>query len=600
MSRHRRLHRALGAATAALAVLPAAAAAQFTPDRIDTTFVGGGPAHVLVGDVTGDGRLDQVVTSNGSAINVRRGDPVSGLGASETASALEAPIGPLLVDANRDGVLDLVSGVESGGTESLLGAAVSPLASGQHDGFAAGTPTSVSAPRIDDNRYRDRAVTLNPGELLWATTADGTNFDSLRSILLPVTMPSSSVSGDFDGDGIDDVAVAGVGVGVAYGTGNGFDYEVDLITPDAVVADLVAADLDRDGRLDLVGSDPSSGQVLVWRNNGTGLGAPFRYDVDGGFGGGALDAGRLDGDGLPDLALADVSGDGRIVVLRTGSEGLPVGATSVAVDGGLPHDVAIGDLDGDGAGDITAVDTVQGNVLTLFSGPRLEFPSPFQLGQQAVNTQSGTQTLIVRNRGWAPVLGGLTAGGLPLGSPFTVVWDDCDGLLAPGETCAVGIRFAPFATGLVSQSLTLSYQPLFAPLRERSATLEGTGIEPPQGPAGPSGSQGEQGSPGAQGQQGGPGPQGPAGPSGASALAGSVVVNTTCVRRGARRTCTLRIGGAKRAVLRRGRKAVRRGATMRRVKPGVYRFVAIADDGKRVTAKLRVGLPARTNTRWLR
>ncbi len=434
MPRHRLLPAALGAALAALAVLPAGAAAEFAPERIESTSVGGAPAHVLVGDVTGDGRLDQVVTSDGADGWVRRGEAAGGIGAPGGFDAVNEPIRPLLADVNRDGLLDLVSALASGST-SLLGAAVSPLASGHSVGIGGFVPTSVSAPRIDANPYRDRAVTAPDGRLVWVTTADGTTFGSSPLVVsLPVSVPNASVSGDFDGDGNDDVAVAGSGAAIAWGNGGSFGSVSSLSVGGlGPVADLVAADLDRDGRLDLVGSNPSSGHLLIWRGNGDGLGAPFLYEVTGGFGGGALAVGRLDGDDRPDLALADFAGDGRIVVLRTGGEGVPVGATSVGLDGGLPYDVAIGDLDGDGAGDISAVDTFHGNVITIFSGPRLELPSTFELGQQAVMTQSGTQTLIVRNRGWAPVLGGVTPGGLPEGSPFDIRFRRPPRLVAQAE-----------------------------------------------------------------------------------------------------------------------------------------------------------------------
>jgi hypothetical protein len=656
MPRHRPLPTVLGAALAALAVLPAAAAAQFTPERIDSTAVGSEPAHVLIGDVNGDGRLDQIVTTEGTAIWHRLNSGDAGLGAPGQESVSSRLIRPLLVDANRDGILDLVAGLavdeEStiGGTTAIYGAQTNPLLTGNYEGPTDTVPTSVSAPRIDNNIHRDRAYTTAGGMLVSTRTDDGTHFVGAGPVFVPVGDPVVSVSGDFDGDGRDDVAVAGAGAAVAYGNGTGFG-SVESLSLGGIglvgIADLVATDLDRDGRLDLVGSNPSSDHLLIWRGSGAGLGAPFLYAVPGGFEGGQLDAGRLDGDDRPDLALTD-SESGWIVVLRTGSAGVPVGATTVGLDGATPNDVAIGDVDGDGVADISAVDTFGGNLLTIFSGPRIELPSPFELGQQAIATQSGTQTLVVRNRGWAPVVGGLTAGGLPEGSPFDIAWDDCDDLLLPGETCAVGLRFAPFETGLVSQSMTLSYQPLFAPQRQRSVTLQGTGIEPPQGPEGPAGpegpegpqgpggsqgptgpdgpqgpqgpggsqgpdgltgpqgpggangAQGPAGQNGAPGAQGAPGPQGPVGPRGPGARTGDILVRTTCARSGARRTCTVRVGNAKRAVLRRGGKAVRRGTTMRGLRPGVYRLAAVSTEGRRVVAKLRVGLPSRTNSRWLR
>jgi hypothetical protein len=120
---------------------------------------------------------------------------------------------------------------------------------------------------------------------------------------------------------------------------------------------LLAADLDGDGRLDLVAGDRNAddGRVTVLRNTGGGtfgapLGGPFATGTTG-SGVGAIAAGDLNGDGRPDIlaTLATGAGAGDQLVLLAGdgtgrltASGAPI-ATRPDVSG-----VALADLDGDG------------------------------------------------------------------------------------------------------------------------------------------------------------------------------------------------------------------------------------------------------------
>lgn len=176
--------------------------------------------------------------------------------------------------------------------------------------------------------------------------------------------PTRLVTGDFDLDGVPDVAAANLGGTVSFFAGRpdgGLAPRVDVgVVPytDYVPADLAAGDVDRDGRLDLilVGSvNVSSGGQVAF---GTG---------DGGF----APIVSLPLSGYPwDVEVADFDGDGPADVLLRYDTGLQL--LRGAGDGGFtplgPFDAGVGDnvigrpsttardFDGDGVLDLLVVD----------------------------------------------------------------------------------------------------------------------------------------------------------------------------------------------------------------------------------------------------
>lgn len=107
--------------------------------------------------------------------------------------------------------------------------------------------------------------------------------------------------------------------------------------------DLAAADLNRDGFVDLVGG--SNNAVMVFMNNGNGtLAAPVAHPVPGGYS--YLAAADINGDGYPDLILSSYFTS---VVLNNGDG--TFGAASRHMASFDAKRVATADFDGDGLAD---------------------------------------------------------------------------------------------------------------------------------------------------------------------------------------------------------------------------------------------------------
>src|SRR6185437_14841429 len=168
--------------------------------------------------------------------------------------------------------------------------------------------------------------------------------------------PTSLTVADLNGDGKPDLAAGNYDgnydgtvepeldtVSVLLNDGDGtFAAAVDYLTglgPNAVVA----ADLDGDGKPDLVTQDDATGTVSVLLNDGDGT---FAAGVDYPAGDMplAVVAADLDGDGKPDLA---VTGGGVVNVLLNEGKGTfaaPVGYST----GGTSYALLAANLNGDG------------------------------------------------------------------------------------------------------------------------------------------------------------------------------------------------------------------------------------------------------------
>jgi hypothetical protein len=345
-------------------------------------------------------------------------DPLYGPHVSHPVGAQPRSVAAL--DADGDGVLDLVSANFGDGTVSVLrgvgGGAFAPATT-----IAAGpSPTTVSVGDLNHDNDPDLAVTSAPtvpgtAAVLVLLGASGASFAAPVGHPLEQNALGGAVA-DVDGDGhLDVVAVDPFGVSVLLGAGDGSlglaarqpvgtflasvstgdfngDNDPDLALGQFVGQALVllggpgasfgpptgltagfapdfpaVGDVNGDGHLDLAVSDFSSSNVFVLLGAGNGtFAAATAYDT-GVVNGMATHAAiaRLDGDGRADIVVTNNSTN-NVSVLINGGSGSFGPATTHAVGTG-PFALAVGEFNNDGGGDLAVTDAGSADVATLLS-----------------------------------------------------------------------------------------------------------------------------------------------------------------------------------------------------------------------------------------
>ena len=143
-------------------------------------------------------------------------------------------------------------------------------------------------------------------------------------------------------------------------TSRDFSPKVDFTTGDEAYS-VAIGDLDGDGKPDLAVANSNSATVSVFRNTSASgsidLGSfAAKVDFTTGTGPRSVAIGDLDGDGKPDLAVANTSSNTASVLRNTSTSGsIAAGSFAAKVNfttGTGPYSVAIGDLDGDGKPDM--------------------------------------------------------------------------------------------------------------------------------------------------------------------------------------------------------------------------------------------------------
>ena len=290
------------------------------------------------------------------------------------------PSGLIASDFNGDRKIDLATANSADGTVSiLLGngdgtfTAQPPLAIG-----AGSAPNSLTAGDFNADGILDLAVANFSANnvSIFLGNGDGT-------FKAPVTYsvangPFFVITGDFNRDGILDLAVAnqnGQSASILLGNGDGtFQAHVDYAaggTAAATVAAVALGDFDRDGKLDLAVTNPANDTVSVLRGNGDGtFQAPVAYSTgNAGDQPLAVSAVDLRGTGILDLAVTNVNAKTVAILLGNGDgtfqPRVTYSTTSSASMG--PGAIITGDFNADGKVDL-AITNESANTVSILLG----------------------------------------------------------------------------------------------------------------------------------------------------------------------------------------------------------------------------------------
>jgi hypothetical protein len=329
---------------------------------------GTGGAGVALGDLDRNGSLDLVCANSRShGVGVALGHPHRIAGEFDFLLRVpfgsgHAPQGGVLADVDRDGRLDLLAAsrdanaltvalATGGGTFAVpVDVAIGP-GSG---------PVAVAAADFDADGRLDAAVANEDGNDVSVLLGDGAG-DFAESDLVALgggAAPSAVAAADVDRDGLLDLVVALRGtdrVAVALGLGDGtFDAPLSFdLPPGADPEAVVVADVDRDGGPDVVAAGPGSSSVAVFLwDPFLLLGPPLLSSVGSGVAPRGLAPLDLDADGRLDLAVADPAG-GTVVALLGAGDGTFLSEPGVGAGAGASA-VAGGDFDRHGADDVVA------------------------------------------------------------------------------------------------------------------------------------------------------------------------------------------------------------------------------------------------------
>lgn len=268
-------------------------------------------------DVNGDGRKEIVTFSEDISVLFDRsiGSEPARYGP-DAGTAHRQVVHTLAVDLNGDGLPELLN---TGGTPMILNPrdiGVTPVEVAGYSGGFMSIPVSLAddgVVRVAVSGAMLRIVSFGPNGLPV----------SVENYEAPVDLFYTGLCvGDFDGDGLEDIAVTSVdAVQIFRSLGDGTVEWFAEVTASGVVKP-AAADLDGDGLADLVVGDISADRVTVLANQGNGVfEAVQSWETTANF---WLDLEDLDGDGLLDLAGVN------------GSTGNAKDAASAAVWYGLP------------------------------------------------------------------------------------------------------------------------------------------------------------------------------------------------------------------------------------------------------------------------
>ncbi|MEQ1738691.1 MAG: FG-GAP-like repeat-containing protein [Methyloglobulus sp.] len=398
-----------------------------------------GATSIALGDLDLDGNLDMVIPIYGSHFGAHMvqlyrgvGDgtfefwPVDGYNAltdSEgvnqdgiddgiiVAGGAANPMFPLIADFNGDGLPDVVvSGNNGSWSVDVLTQSTNQEFSVTDINPAGQNPQFMALGDFNEDGYADVvAGALYTGVLVFLNNADGIGTLHKEGGVYLSPFHHYVITGDFNGDGHDDIASRGsnvANVSILYGDGTGHFSSSANFAVSGKEGYLAAADMDNDGDSDLVVASTSTKSVDLLLNDGNGnFGAPQSTVLDAAPWG--IVTADFDQDGFVDVA---VTTDNTVQVLwnqggvtvtpvsftltENSKEGVVVGIIAASGENPLNYAITSGNSDPDSdSNPVFAIDSATGVISVNDSGD-LDFEtiSQFNLEVKVTDADSLSDT----------------------------------------------------------------------------------------------------------------------------------------------------------------------------------------------------------------
>jgi len=188
-------------------------------------------------------------------------------------------------------------------------------------------PTAVASADLTGDSKLDLIVVHRFSDDAYVYVGDGSGgFQFLQSFAVG-NFPQGVTTADFDGDTVTDIATTAVPfnsgtVAVWLGNGDGSFQLPETLTADDGTRSVVAVDIDDDGRLDLVVTNPTRENISTFLGDGDGtFGAEIRTVVGG------------SGSFPTDLVVADFNEDGDLDVVTSNAQSVDDSVALVLGDG---------------------------------------------------------------------------------------------------------------------------------------------------------------------------------------------------------------------------------------------------------------------------
>jgi hypothetical protein len=296
----------------------------------------------------------------------------------------ESPGGVEIADLNSDSRPDLVVTNESGSVSIFLNGGNGQFRPARGSPFAAGqNPNDVAIADFNGDKAPDLAFANHEAHALTILLGDGKGgFSPAPAVpVASVPHPHGIAAADLDRDGNVDLMTDSWGhnqLELLRGIGQGRFAEWKTVPVGRQPYQRARiADVNRDGWPDLLSSNLESKDVSVMLGGPEGFaaahGSPFAAG-DGPFG---LATGDFDGDGDPDIAVVNSPGsavqsgrDGLTLLLGDGNGRFVKDSQSPFETGDRPNRLATGDLDGNGEEDVAVSRPDADSVLIFYMGPK--------------------------------------------------------------------------------------------------------------------------------------------------------------------------------------------------------------------------------------